>query len=279
MRKKSETAEENQEFLKKYDDSEYVKPSVTTDIVVFGMFDAEENNYRKNSDKILKILLVKRKEEPYKNCYALPGGFVQPNETLVQAAARELKEETNLPCDFLEQFGTYSTPGRDPRGWIISNGFMALLDTSQYHVQGGSDAEEAKWFEISFREENGVWTLCLKNGNDIVHAAVRDTAGKWDIKRKFVSADSDEIAFDHEIIIADAVTQLRKWITDTHIAFRLLPEKFTLRELQKIHETVLDTSLFAAGFRRKIAAHVEETGEMAGDAGHRPAMLYREREL
>lgn len=279
MRKKSETAEENQEFLKKYDASEYVKPSVTTDIVVFGMFDTEENNYRKNADKILKILLVKRKEEPYKNCYALPGGFVRPDETLVQAAERELREETNLPCDFLEQFGTYSTPGRDPRGWIISNGFMALLDASRYEVRGGTDAEEAKWFELSFRQENGLWKICLKHDSETVRAAVKDTAGKWDIKRKFVSVDSDEIAFDHEIIIADAVTQLRRWITDTHIAFRLLPEKFTLRQLQQIHEVVLDTSLLAAGFRRKIAAHVEETGEMTGDAGHRPAMLYKERDL
>lgn len=277
MRKKSETIQENQEFVSDYDSKKYEKPSVTADIIIFGMFESEENNYRKIPEKILKILLVKRKAEPFKDCYALPGGFVRPDETLNQAAARELQEETNLPCDFLEQFGTYSIPGRDPRGWVISNGFMALLDAGNYHIQGGDDAKEAKWFDISFREENGEWKLCLRNEEDTVHAVVKDVSGKWDVRSKFVSVESDEIAFDHEIIIADAVTQLRKWITDTHIAFRLLPEKFTLRELQKIHEIVLDTQLLVPAFRRKIAAHVEETGDMTSDAGHRPAMLYKER--
>lgn len=277
MRKKSETIQENQEFVSNYDSKKYEKPSVTADIIIFGMFESEENNYRKIPEKILKILLVKRKAEPFKDCYALPGGFVRPDETLNQAAARELQEETNLPCDFLEQFGTYSIPGRDPRGWVISNGFMVLLDAGNYHIQGGDDAKEAKWFDISFREENGEWKLCLRNEEDTVHAVVKDVSGKWDVRSKFVSVESDEIAFDHEIIIADAVTQLRKWITDTHIAFRLLPEKFTLRELQKIHEIVLDTQLLVPAFRRKIAAHVEETGDMTSDAGHRPAMLYKER--
>lgn len=277
MRKKSETIQENQEFVSNYDSKKYEKPSVTADIIIFGMFESEENNYRKIPEKILKILLVKRKVEPFKDCYALPGGFVRPDETLNQAAARELQEETNLPCDFLEQFGTYSIPGRDPRGWVISNGFMALLDAGNYHIQGGDDAKEAKWFDISFREENGEWKLCLRNEEDTVHAVVKDVSDKWDVRSKFVSVESDEIAFDHEIIIADAVTQLRKWITDTHIAFRLLPEKFTLRELQKIHEIVLDTQLLVPAFRRKIAAHVEETGDMTSDAGHRPAMLYKER--
>ena len=81
----------------------------------------------------------------------------------------------------------------------------------------------------------------------------------------------------YEMILADAIVQLRKWITETHIAFRLLPEKFTLRELQQIHETVLDTKLLVPAFRRKVADRVEDTGEMTGDAGHRPAKLYREK--
>ena len=92
-----------------------------------------------------------------------------------------------------------------------------------------------------------------------------------------IKTESDDLAFDHELILADAIVQLRKWITETHIAFRLLPEKFTLRELQQIHETVLDTKLLVPAFRRKVADLVEDTGEMTGDAGHRPAKLYREK--
>ena len=96
-------------------------------------------------------------------------------------------------------------------------------------------------------------------------------------KEEFKTIESDDLAFDHELILADAIVQLRKWITETHIAFRLLPEKFTLRELQQIHETVLDTKLLVPAFRRKVADLVEDTGEMTGDVGHRPAKLYREK--
>ena len=121
MRKKSEMQKANEEFVKTYDDSKYPKPSVTADIVIFGMFDKEEDNYRKIAEKELKVLLIQRGAAPYEGCYALPGGFVGPNETIGEAAERELKEETNCNCNFLEQFGTYSNPGRDPRRWVISN--------------------------------------------------------------------------------------------------------------------------------------------------------------
>ena len=102
MRKKSEIQKENEEFVKTYDDSQYPKPSVTVDIVIFGMFDLKEDNYRKISEKKLKVLLIQRGEAPYEGCYALPGGFVHPEETIYKAAERELKEETNLNCNFLE---------------------------------------------------------------------------------------------------------------------------------------------------------------------------------
>lgn len=106
---------------------------------------------------------------------------------------------------------------------------------------------------------------------------MKNTASRWDVKQKFESIESNDIAFDHQIIIADAIMQLRKWINETHIAFRLLPEKFTFRELQQIYETVLDTELLVPAFRRKMASLVEDTGEVSGDAGHRPAVLYREK--
>lgn len=277
MRKKSEMQKANEEFVKTYDDSKYPKPSVTADIVIFGMFDKEEDNYRKIAEKELKVLLIQRGAAPYEGCYALPGGFVGPKETIGEAAERELKEETNCNCNFLEQFGTYSNPDRDPRRWVISNGYMALVNAGQEIIQAGDDASDAKWFDVSFQEEAGIWNLCLTHGDEKLHARLEETTSKWDVKKKFKTIESDDLAFDHELILADAIVQLRKWITETHIAFRLLPEKFTLRELQQIHETVLDTKLLVPAFRRKVADLVEDTGEMTGDAGHRPAKLYREK--
>ena len=145
MRKKSEMQKANEEFVKTYDDSKYPKPSVTADIVIFGMFDKEEDNYRKIAEKELKVLLIQRGAAPYEGCYALPGGFVGPKETIGEAAERELKEETNCNCDFLEQFGTYSNPNRDPRRWVISNGYMALVNAGQEMIQAGDDASDANF--------------------------------------------------------------------------------------------------------------------------------------
>lgn len=266
MRKKSEMQKANEEFVKTYDDSKYPKPSVTADIVIFGIF-----------DKGLKVLLIKRGAPPYEGCYALPGGFVGPKETIGEAAERELKEETNFDCHFLEQFGTYSTPGRDPRRWVISNGFMALINAGQEVIKAGDDASDTKWFDVSFQEVGGEWKLCLTHGDEKLRARLEETTSKWDVKKKFRSIESDDLAFDHELILADAIVQLRKWITETHIAFRLLPEKFTLRELQQIHETMLDTKLPDREFRGKAAVLVEDTGERTGDDGHGTEELYREK--
>lgn len=266
MRKKSEMQKANEEFVKTYDDSKYPKPSVTADIVIFGVF-----------DKGLKVLLIKRGAPPYEGCYALPGGFVGPNETIGEAAERELKEETNFDCHFLEQFGTYSTPGRDPRRWVISNGFMALINAGQEVIKAGDDASDTKWFDVSFQEEDGEWKLCLTHGDEKLRARLEEMTSRWDVRRKFRSIESDDLAFDHELILTDAIVQLREWIEKTHIAFRLLPEKFTLKALKQIHETVLDMKLSDTEFCRKVDVVVEDAGEMIVDDEYRAEALYREK--
>lgn len=277
MIKRTEILKENEEYVKNYDDSKYEKPSVTADIVIFEIFDSKENNYRKISEKKMKVLLIRRGVAPFKNCYALPGGFVHPGETICEAAERELQEETNLTCDFLEQFGTYSNPDRDPRRWVISNGFMALISANHTEIKAGDDASEAKWFDISFKQFGDEWLLSLEHEEVKICARLKETTSQWDVKKKFKTIESNDIAFDHQLIIADAIVQLRRWIAETHIAFRLLPEKFTLRELQQIHEAVLEKKLLVPAFRRKASTLVEDTGEMTRDAGHRPAVLYREK--
>ncbi len=131
-------------------------------------------------------------------------------ETIGEAAERELKEETNCNCNFLEQFGTYSNPNRDPRRWVISNGYMALVNAEQEIIQAGDDASDAKWFDVSFQEEAGIWNLCLTHGDEKLHARLEETTSKWDVKKKFKTIESDDLAFDHELILADAIVQLRK---------------------------------------------------------------------
>ena len=136
---------EDQTFLKTYDDSKYAKPSVTADMVIFSRF----------SDGSLQVLLIRRGKSPYKDQFALPGGFVNPDESVDQAARRELLEETGVDCACLEPIRTFSTPGRDPRRWVISCAYLALLDASKLQVKAADDAKDARWFQIFLTMESG----------------------------------------------------------------------------------------------------------------------------
>lgn len=270
------------EYLKKYNDSKYEKPSVAVDICIFSVFDENDDNSRKLSSKTLRILLIRRGVHPYLGEYALPGGFVRPHETLEQAAARELLEETYVECGFLKQVRAFSDLNRDPRGWIISCSFMALLDGKKLNVMGGDDAEKAEWFDVKFREINvtskeTIWELTLNNGYDTLTATIKQLLSD-SLKNEYPNFEiiiSDGIAFDHALIIAYATFNLRRLMKVSEIAFELLPEQFTLSELQKIYETVLDKELLTPAFRRSISGIVEETGLYEENVKHRPPKLYR----
>ena len=133
-------SKEDQEFVKHYDDSKYAKPSVTADMVIFA-YDGEER-------EDLQVLLIRRGRPPFQNQYALPGGFVNPDESVDDAAQRELLEETGVACGCLEQLRTFSTPGRDPRRWVITCAYLALVEQSQVCVKAGDDAKAAEWFRV-----------------------------------------------------------------------------------------------------------------------------------
>ena len=133
-------SKEDQEFVKHYDDSKYAKRSVTADMVIFA-YDGEQ---REN----LQVLLIRRGRPPFQNQYALPGGFVNPDESVDDAAQRELLEETGVACGCLEQLRTFSTPGRDPRRWVITCAYLALVEQSQVCVKAGDDAKAAEWFRV-----------------------------------------------------------------------------------------------------------------------------------
>lgn len=269
---------EEQEYLDKYDDSIYPHPSVATDIAVFSVSNKEVDNYRKLPERKLQILLVKRGQYPYKDCYALPGGFAKPTETLDDCARRELLEETHVDYSFLQQLRTFSEPARDPRGWVISASYLALVDSDKYTVVGGDDAKDALWFNVDLEEADDKDVLLKLSHDDICMCSVlRNITTKNDISYRYEIVKYDEmLSFDHAAIIVCALMKLRRWINDTGLAFRLVPEHFTLTQLQQVHEAVIGERLLTPAFRRKVSNYVEDTGKKTSDEGHRPAKLYRE---
>lgn len=279
-----------EQFLSAYDASKFERPSVTVDMLVFTVTDEEKENYRKLPKKVLRLLMIKRGDHPFIGQWALPGGFVNMNESLDEAALRELKEETNIDNIYMEQLYTWGDVDRDPRTRVISASYMSLVDSSTLDIKASDDADDAKWFTVSckmYQEqktvmENGYvlqrwFKLTLSNDDDELYAIVKTEKtvdGKiTSIKREIV--ESHGIAFDHAKVIQYGIERLRNKIEYTDIAFNLMPSRFTLTELQQVYEIILDTELLKANFRRKIADMVVETNEYTKDAGHRPSKLFR----
>ena len=261
-------------FLENYSLSDYERPSVTADIVAFRLRTEENDNYRRDRKTSLSLLLVQRGDHPYKGCWALPGGFLNPGETIEECALREVWEETAVKPASLLSIGLFSEPGRDPRGWIISNAFVSVIGSSEVRQSHGDDAADAQWFDISFEQENGEYILLLSYREITLRAVLAEEKSQFGMT-SFTVKDSGGLAFDHAKIIARALTALRTAAKDFEMIFDFLPEKFTLNELQNVQETVMNISVLPANFRRKIAGYVEETDEYTQGAGHRPAKLYR----
>ncbi|GCE48829.1 8-oxo-dGTP diphosphatase [Thermosporothrix hazakensis] len=210
-----------------YDPNKYERPSVTVDVVMMSV-----------RQKDLQVLLVKRRSWPYEGMWAIPGGFVNMDESLEDAAKRELQEETNVENVYLEQLYTFGDPGRDPRTRVITVVYFALLDSERLHVKAASDAADVRWFSVY---------------------------------------NLPPLAFDHAKILDYALSRLRGKLEYTTIAFSLLPEQFTLRELQHVYEIILNKEMDKRNFRKKILATgiLEDTGERKMEGTHRPARLYR----
>lgn len=281
-----------EEFLKAYDPDKYEKPSVTTDMLLFTVDSIQSNNYKKNDQKVLKVLMIKRKDHPYINSWALPGGFVDMNEDLETAALRELKEETNLDQAYIEQLYTFGDIDRDPRMRVITVGYMALVDKSKLEPKAGDDAKDVDWFEIKrsvikepWIEENEdliVKTQQLKLSliNERVEEPIyvvieiKETLIDKNIERTVKIIEQVNIASDHGKIIDLGLDRLMNKLEYTQIAFNLVPEYFTLTELQNVYQAILGKQEKPAGFRRKIKEMVLETDKMQTSKGHRPARLY-----
>lgn len=206
---------------------EYPRAALTVDCVVFGL--GEED---------LKVLLIQRDLEPFEGSWALPGGFVRLEETLEEAARRELSEETGIENVYLEQLYTIGDVDRDPRERVVTVTYYALVNLSDHRVHAATDARNAAWFAID---------------------------------------DVPALAFDHPKILKLAHERLRSKVRYQPIGFELLPAKFTLRQIQHLYEVILDRQLDKRNFRKKILSMgiLVELDEVETDVAHRAARLYK----
>lgn len=203
----------------------YEKPAVTVDIVIFTI-----------QDNDLKVLLVKRDIEPFKNKWALPGGFIKMHESLEESAKRELKEETGVSDVYLEQLYTFGDPTRDPRGRVITVSYMALINSHNLNLKASSDVSEAEWFSVK---------------------------------------KTPNLAFDHLEIFNYALKRLSWKFEYTTVAFSLLPKEFTISQIQSMYETVFNKKFDKRNFAKKILSLgiLKEEG-IKKEVSYRPPTLY-----
>ena len=268
----------------------YPKPSVTADIVAVRPAYGErpDSTWRDKPKFALEILLVKRGQWPYAGCWALPGGFIRPDESVEEGAQRELKEETQLKANTLIPVGVFSKPGRDMRAWIISNAFVSVHQRGEgSNVKGGDDAAEAKWLRIEYPTimggrfnlpfyEDGKNVFTLKGA--CVHG---DLEGG-----RVVSVEKNPLAFDHAEIIATAFMRMLAFDLKK-LVFFFLPEKFTLSNYIDVYQYLTRYSVAPVNipnFRRQLTETkdpllvvCEGEFENLQGRGHAPAKLYRRR--
>ena len=213
--------------IKDYDVTKFERPSVTVDVLLFTI----------NEGK-LKLLLIKRNESPFEGMWALPGGFVKMDESLEDAAKRELLEESGVKNVFLEQLYTFGDPKRDPRTRVITVTYFALSEDRDWELNSTTDASEASFFDID---------------------------------------NLPDLAFDHDKIIRYGIERLRNKIGYSNLAFGLLPDEFSLSNLQDVYQIILGKEIDKRNFRKKMLATglLSPTPKKQAKGAHRPALLYK----
>ena len=258
------------DLLKKRETASF---AVSTDILIFSVSKGEAKTCRNLSDKYFSILLIKRKKDPFKEKWCLPGGFVRENEDLDMAAERILAKETNLHNIYKEQLYTFGDCKRDPRMRVISTAYMALIDKERLEE---NLSEEASWFNIHVKETDEKSEVILENGEEMLKFVVKKTlTNKTTNQYQYDVIEDGGIGFDHSKIIMTAIVRMKHKVHDTDIVFNMMPEYFTLGELQQIYEVILDKKLLDPAFRRIIADKVVKTDKVAKTGGHRPSALYK----
>ena len=231
-----------QEFLVAYDAKTFDRPSVAVDVAILTVV-----------DRGLEVALVERTEHPHKGRWALPGGFVRMDESLDGAAERVLTQKAGLSDVYLEQLYTFGAPNRDPRTRVLSVAYYALVDPARL--------VPFETHELLFGRIDVPWEGETGGPVEVRHGDRRRLP----------------LAFDHADILGMAVKRIRGKLDYTPIGFQLLPETYTLRRLQDVHQTILGRTLNKDSFRRRMLASglLEATGERETEVGHRPAELYR----
>lgn len=262
-----------EEFLKNYNPNDFDRLSLTTDILIFSVSDSPSDNYRKLNEKNFSVLLVKRKDYPFKDKWCLPGGFVKIDENLEDAPIRILASETNLHDIYLEQLYTYGDVNRDPRMRIVSTTYMSLIDKNKLKYNLNN---EASWFNITILEDNNIVDIILDNNNEQIKFKIKKTLKERTTDRyKFEILENNKLAFDHPLVILAGIERLKNKLEYTDIVFNMMPEYFTLGELQMVYEIILGKKLLDPAFRRIIANKVEKTNKVKTGGGHRPSALFR----
>lgn len=201
---------------------------VAVDAVVFG-YESKGN---------LSVLLIKRGVQPFKDTWALPGGLVEDNESLEHAVERELKEETGVTIDYLEQLYTFGSPHRDPRNRVVSVSYFGLVRPHHFKIKADTDAAEAQWFKVT---------------------------------------DLPELAFDHQHIFGMAKARLKAKLTYQPVGFDLLSKEFPFSDLEHLYTTILESPIDRRNFRKKLMSFgiIEETNKIKQEGSGRPAKLFR----
>ena len=262
-----------EQFLNRYKPGDYERPSVTVDSVILSV---------KEDYSTLKVLLIQRGNHPYIGDWALPGGFINIDESAEDAVSRELKEETGLEANYLEQLYTMSAPSRDPRMRVISIAYMALTKITS--VKAGDDASRAVWCDIKLNKgtENDELVIENQDCGICIKYKVKGRMKEFLRNRKEceVEAVSEmKLAFDHVFIILMALERLKNKAKYANVMFSVAEKMFTLPDIQALYSLMVNGKVYGKSFRDRIKPMIEDTGYKAKSiVGNKVSKLYRYKE-
>ena len=241
----------------------------TVDLLIFGISKKENSNIRELSKKNLSIILVKRDKEPYINKLVLPGGYVNADETSEKAAKRVLEKETGLSNIELYLSDVNDNVDRDPRNRTVSISYIALVDVEKIKNDLKTNS---KWYDVNYFINNDSVDIKLDNIMFKVTRKVIDSKCGYE---KYYSLNNKILGFDHDIILAKGIMDLRNKVKNTDIIFNLFPDYFTIGALEQVYGDILKEKVVNSAFRRTYANKLEVTKEIVKTGGHRPSYLYK----